>query len=338
MDEKKPPVDILDEIMSRSEQPLPSPVSYPPKSDPPPPEDSPPPSPAAEKPPLAERLLPWLGVLLGGAVLAALLLGFQLFSVNARLDGLQASIEEIRTVDELREENDRLKTSIQDTVANQQDLLARNEELKQDVSYLGTQLEEANLDREKGQMLAWLERFVREGDYLMAAVGIESYNQWYDWNWITPPIGGQPPLPGQQARYRELRQEVLDRSDYLIAEPNPRATEDNPMLWISLAEDKFGPGEQAAATRLWAILWYSTSYLNHAAYDMAHFYSDEELMAALENGAFQPSTRKLLEQLKDDLIRRGRLEEDEDGTVHEVVLYGDRNDLAMVPLGEVLLD
>ena len=177
MDEKKPPVDILDEIMSRSEQPLPSPVSYPPKSDPPPPEDSPPPSPAAEKPPLAERLLPWLGVLLGGAVLAALLLGFQLFSVNARLDGLQASIEEIRTVDELREENDRLKTSIQDTVANQQDLLARNEELKQDVSYLGTQLEEANLDREKGQMLAWLERFVREGDYLMAAVGIESYNQ-----------------------------------------------------------------------------------------------------------------------------------------------------------------
>ena len=61
----------------------------------------------------------------------------------------------------------------------------------------------------------------------------------------------------------------------------------------------------------------------------------EELMAALENGAFRPSTLTLLEQLKDDLIRRGRLEEDEDGTVHEVVLYGDRNDLAMVPLGEL---
>ena len=73
MDEKKPPVDILDEIMSRSEKPLPPPVPYPPKFDPPP-EDSPPPSPAVEKPPLAERLLPWLGVLLGGAVLASLLL------------------------------------------------------------------------------------------------------------------------------------------------------------------------------------------------------------------------------------------------------------------------
>lgn len=79
MDEKKPPADILDEIMSRWSQPLPSRVSYPPKFDPPPPEDSPPPTPAAEKPPLAERLLPWLCALLGGAVLAALVLGFQLF-------------------------------------------------------------------------------------------------------------------------------------------------------------------------------------------------------------------------------------------------------------------
>ena len=335
MDEKKPPADILDEIMNRSEKPLPSPVSYPPKFDPPPPEDTPPPPPAAEKPSMTERLLPWLGVLLGGAVLAALVLGFQLFSVNARLDGLQASIEEIRTVDELREENEKLEKENQAVESARKEAEARAEEAEQYVDYLGQQVEWVGMDREKGQMLAWLERFVREGDYLMAAVGIESYNQWYDWNWITPPLGGQPPLPGQQARYRELRQEVLDRSDYLIAEPNPRATEDNPMLWISLAEDKFGPGEQAAATRLWAILWYSTSYLNHAAYDMAHFYGDEELMAALENGAFRPSTLTLLEQLKDDLIRRGRLEEDEDGTVHEVVLYGDRNDLAMVPLGKL---
>ena len=335
MDEQKDPVDILDEIMSRSEKPFPSPVSYPPKPDPPPPEDAPPPPPAAEKPPLAERLLPWLGILLGGAGLALILCGIQLFSVNARLDGLQAAIGEIKAVDELREENEKLRKENQTLESAQKEAEARAEEAEQYVDYLGQQVEWAGMDREKGQMLAWLERFVREGDYLMAAVGIESYNQWYDWNWITPPLGGQPPLPGQQARYRELRQEVLDRSDYLIAEPNPRATEDNPMLWISLAEDKFGPGEQAAATRLWAILWYSTSYLNHAAYDMAHLYGDEELMAALENGAFRPSTLTLLEQLKDDLIRRGRLEEDEDGTVHEVVLYGDRNDLAMVPLGEL---
>ena len=330
MDDDKKPVDILEEIMSRSD---------PPKPDPPPPEDAPPPPPAAEKPPLAERLLPWLGILLGGAVLALILCGIQLFSVNARLDGLQAAIGEIKAVDELREENEKLRKENQTLESARKEAEARAEEAEQYVDYLGQQVEWVGMDREKGQMLAWLERFVREGDYLMAAVGIESFNRWYDWNWITPPLGGQPPLPGQQARFQELRQEVLDRSDYLIAEPNPRATEDNPLLWISLAEDRFGPGEQTAATRLWNILWYSSDQLGTAASDVANFYGDGELMAALESGAFRPSTLTLLEQLKDDLIRRGYLEEDEDGTVTAVFLYGEHGstDLAMVPLGEAVL-
>ena len=339
MDGQKDPVDILDEIMSRSEKPLPPPVPYPPKFDPPP-EDSPPPSPAVEKPPLAERLLPWLGVLLGGAVLASLLLGFQLFSVNARLDGLQASIEEIQTVDELRKENEKLEKENQAMESARTEAETQTEELEQVLTNTQMLLEETGLDREKGQMLAWLERFVREGDYLMAAVGIESYNQLYDWNWVTPPTGGQPPLPGQQARYRELRQEVLEHSDYLIAEPNPRATEDNPMLWITLAEDRFGPGEQTAAKRLWTILWYSSDQLGTAARNAANFYGDGELMAALESGAFRPSTLTLLEQLKDDLIRRGYLEEDEDGTVTAVILYGEHGstNLGTIPLGEGLLN
>ena len=322
MDEKKPTADILDEILSRPEEPRPAPDGQPPKFDPPAPEDGPPPPPE-EKRPLAQRLLPWLCALLGGAVLAALLLGVRLFSVNARLEELQANLEEVQIVDELREENEKLKTDNRDLENARKEAEARADELEQDMEYIGVRLEGADLDREKGQMLAWLERFVREKDYLMAAVGIESFNRWYDWNWQTPPTTGQPPLPGQQARYRELRQEVLDRSDYLIAEPNPRATEDNPMLWISLAEDRFGPGEQTAALRLWSTLWYSSDQLDHAASNVANFYADEALMAALEHGAFQPSTRTLLGQLKDDLIRRGLLEEDEDGTLTQVVLYGE---------------
>lgn len=174
-------------------------------------------------------------------------------------------------------------------------------------------------DREKGQMLAWLERFVREKDYLMAAVGIESFNGWYDWNWKVPTIGGQAPLPGQQARYRELRQEVLDHSDYLLAERNPRATEENPMLWITLAEDEFGPGELAAAKKLWSILYYPTDRLNYAAHHVEDFYQNEEMMNTLKNGAFRPSTLELLEQIKKDLILRGSLEEDEDGKVTATV-------------------
>ena len=322
MDEKKDPVDILDEIMSRSEKPLPSPAAHPPKFDPP--EDSlPPPPPAEKKPSAAQRLLPWLCVLLGGAVVALILLGIQLLSVNHQLDELQAMVGEIHTMDELREENETLKAENQTEKNARQEAEAQAEQAKRNVDYLGRQVECAGMDREKGQMLAWLERFVREGDWLMASVGVKSFNQWYDWNWTTPPVGGQPPLPGQQARYRELRQEVLDRSNYLIAEPNPRATEDNPMLWITLAEDKFGPGEQRAATRLWNILWYSTNQLDQTARDVVSFYDDEELMAALEDGAFRPSTLSLLEQLRDDLIRRGLLNEDGDGKLTMEVLYGD---------------
>lgn len=317
MDDPKPQGDILDEIFSRGNAP-PSPLSYPPP--PPridPPDDIPlPPLPReTKKPQLAQRLLPWLCALLGGAVLALVLCGAQLIRMNTRLDDLQAGLEEIQAVDQLREENEALKAENEAIESARKDVEARAELLGQEAIYTGTLLESANLDREKGQMLAWLERFVREKDYLMAAVGIESFNKWYDWNWTTPPVSGQPPLPGQQARYRELRQEVLDHSDYLIAEPNPRATEDNPMLWISLAADRFGPGEWLAATLLWSTLRYSTQQLDTTASNIAHFYGDQELMATLENGAFQPSTRKLLEQLKDDLIRRGNLGETEDGTV-----------------------
>lgn len=238
-------------------------------------------------------------------------------SMNLSREDLMA---EINT---LKEEKEKQESTIQAMEDAQKEAEARQKELEEENTYYSWMTESSSLDREKGQMLAWLERFVREKDYLMAAVGIESYNQWYDWNWITPPVGGQPPLPGQQARYRELRQEVLDRSNYLIAEPNPRATEDNPMLWITLAEDKFGPGEQRAATRLWNILWYSTNQLDQTARDVVSFYDDEELMAALEDGAFRPSTLSLLEQLRDDLIRRGLLNEDGDGKLTMEVLYGD---------------
>ena len=163
MDEEKNPVDILDEIMSRSEKPLPSPVSYPPKFDPPPPEDTPPPAPEEKKPTPAERLLPWLGALLGGAVLAALVLGFQLFSVNARLDGLQASIEEIQAVDELQKELDDLEKQAEDAA----------QEADQRFQWLWDKYEQlSDLSRQKYSLdyLWHIGQFMEQEDYPMAAV------------------------------------------------------------------------------------------------------------------------------------------------------------------------
>ena len=162
MDGQKDPVDILDEIMSRSEKPLPPPIPYPPQFDPPP-EDSPPPAPEEKKPTPAERLLPWLGVLLGGAVLAALVLGFQLFSVNARLDGLQAAIGEIRAVDELQKEVDDLENQLKQAEEADQETDQRLWENYEQISDLSRQ--KCSLD-----YLWHIGQFMEQEDYPMAAL------------------------------------------------------------------------------------------------------------------------------------------------------------------------
>ena len=231
--------------------------------------------------------------------------------------------ELMEEIDGLREENQQQKDTLQELEDARDALEEERDALEQENQTYSRMVESDGYDREKGQMLAWLERFVRERDYLMAAVGIESFNNWFDWNWKTPPTSGQPPVPGQQARFRELRQEVLDRSDYLLAERNPRATEENPMLWITLAEDQFGPGEREAARKLWTILYYPTDKLGPTAYSVQQYYQDAALMDALENGAFRPSTLELLGQLKADLILRGWLAEDEDGGLDVVAHYGE---------------
>ena len=95
------------------------------------------------------------------------------------------------------------------------------------------------------------------------------------------------------------------------------------MLWITLAEDQFGPGEREAARKLWTILYYPTDKLGPTAYSVQQYYQDAALMDALENGAFRPSTLELLGQLKADLILRGWLAEDEDGALSVVLHYGE---------------
>lgn len=334
MDEKKPPADILEEIMSRSEKPLPSPVSYPPKFDPPPPEDTPPPAPAVEKPPLAERLLPWLCALLGGAVLAALVLGFQLFSVNARLDTLTASVGEIQTVDELRKENDRLKTSVQDMVSDQQELLERDDVLEQNIQKVVERYSDLSYRGVYQNALALLERFNRAGDWLMSGTLVERMN-----SLLNPPdqieganldvITHQNALPSQRSRYLELREELFDKGGCMVIESWQSTGEDGSVYTEQpyIREGIYKDADRTAAGRLLTtLLYYPTDPNVSAPFLAEYFQPDSRNLARLSAGAFQPSTVELFEQMRSDLLAEGWLEENPDGTLsavnHGDILYG----------------
>ena len=325
MDEKKPPADILDEIMSRSEKPLPSPVSYPPKFDPPSPADSPPPPPAAKKSPLAERLLPWLGVLLGGAVLAALLLGLQLFSVNARLDGLQANLEGIQAMDELTRENDRLRTAVQAAVAAQQELLDGQDELRQRRDALEQRRNElenqcfiANWSHRRAAALSLLERFCAQGEWLMAACMVEDCDAMF--NPRNQSYGPAAPLPAAMSeRYLQLREDVMEQSKLLVVARtalNP-GDPDHYFEQVDIYPASTAPYDQKAveaAIRLWPILKaYGQGDSDWAAVLLGE---EQRYRAELEDsGAFQPDTVELFRQMLDDLSQLGLIQEHEDGTV-----------------------
>lgn len=320
MDEKKDPVDILDEIMSRSEQSLPSPGSPPPKFDPP--EDIPPSPPEADKTPdPAQRLLPWVLALLGGAVLAALVLGFQILSVNARLDGLQAGLEEVRTVDELREENARLKASVQNMEADQQELLERSDVLDGNFQKAVEQHTDLTYRSAYQNALMYLERFNRTGDWLMSGILVERLDNQFNPSNTDYQSGSERfILPSQEARYLELREELFDKGGCMVIEgytagPDGSGYSERPQI----AEGIYDTADLKAAVELLTPLcYYPTGPEISASFLAAYFQPDSEYLTRLYVGAFQPSTAALFEQVRSDLLAQGYLEENPDGTLSTV--------------------
>ena len=329
MDEKKPPADILDEIMSRSEKPLPSPVSYPPKFDPPPPEDTPPPAPEEKKPPLAERLLPWLCALLGGAVLTALLLGVQLVSVNARLDGLQGALEEI---DALKED----KAKLADTIAGQAEQLTRREsDYQQMAQNWRMVLEEYSHLTYRGlhqNALTYLERFNRAGDWLMSGALVEGIDPYFNQHNNQYNLLSQYVLPSQGSRYLELREEVFQRGGCMVLEGWYTEKDGNYTERPYIGEGSFEEADLKAAKSLLAsILYYPTDPDIAAAFFAEQFQPDRGRLERLTAGAFQPSTVELFEQVRADLLAQGFLEEEPDGTLNAVSRGEGRRGPADVP-------
>ena len=213
MDENKSPQDFLNEIFEKSEAampPMPQPRFEPPGDDPPP---VPPPDGPAEKhgSEAGAVLHPWLGVVLGAALLVLGVCLLQLVRMGHRLDGLQQAVEAVQIVDSLREENEQLQEQLDQA---EQEL----EQLQQAFDYTSTQRGFVFAQKQRLDYLWYMGQFMEHGDYPMAALVAALSSQGYFPDRVV--FGSQAvyPNPEQTAQYQAYTQELIDRG-YLETAP-----------------------------------------------------------------------------------------------------------------------
>ncbi len=320
MDQEKNPVDLLDEILNRGQE-EPRPSSYPPRFDPPPPENEPPPP--EQKAPLRERAVPWLCGLLGGAAVTGLLCAVLLTSLNQRLDQLGAAVDEIRAVDELREENERL--------------LQENADLQAEVDEQSSQLSQHSFEQayryqrmvyrmRQSEYLYYMEQFVEQDDLSMAALVMVLED-----GILRPPgedeperivFGGAMPSPLgsiQQERYDEVRQ-LLEEKGVLSSSGMTKKNGTTP-LW----PPGTGPSEDPAMAVL-GILWCAMDqyYVRENLNAATQFLVDTPLNTPDGRGLLYRSGRTvtLYHQLVASLSVEGCLREEADTSLAWNPVYG----------------
>ncbi len=320
MDQEKNPVDLLDEILNRGQE-EPRPSSYPPKFDPPLPENEPPPP--EQKTPLRERAVPWLCGLLGGAAVTGLLCAVLLTSLNQRLDQLGAAVDEIRAVDELREENERL--------------LQENADLQAEVDEQSSQLSQHSFEQayryqrmvyrmRQSEYLYYMEQFVEQDDLSMAALVMVLED-----GILRPPgedeperivFGGAMPSPLgsiQQERYDEVRQ-LLEEKGVLSSSGMTKKNGTTP-LW----PPGTGPSEDPAMAVL-GILWCAMDqyYVRENLNAATQFLVDTPLNTPDGRGLLYRSGRTvtLYHQLVASLSVEGCLREEADTSLAWNPVYG----------------
>lgn len=320
MDQEKNPVDLLDEILNRGQE-EPRPSSYPPKFDPPPPENEPPPP--EQKAPLRERAVPWLCGLLGGAAVTGLLCAVLLTSLNQRLDQLGAAVDEIRAVDELREENERL--------------LQENADLQAEVDEQSSQLSQHSFEQayryqrmvyrmRQSEYLYYMEQFLEQGDLSMAALvmvleddilrppGEDEPERFVCGGAMPPPLGSI-----QQERYDELRR-LLEEKGVLSSSGMTKKNGTTP-LW----PPGTGPSEDPAMAVL-GILWCAMDqyYVRENLNAATQFLVDTPLNSPDGRGLLYRSGRTvtLYHQLVASLSVEGCLREQADTSLAWNPVYG----------------
>lgn len=210
-DKNKTPEQILDEIMNRASPP---PVYYPPKPEPDapdPPGDAPPPSAppgtaAQTDAPAKPRL--WLWGALGAALLALAVCASLLVNASRKLNARESALEEnTQLADSLQKENEELESELSKAEAELQELN-------------GKSFQNSLMDKQirQNQFFWFIQQFMEDGDYPMAAVTMMINQQYF----FDLPNGasfsdGEIWLPyprlnsAQQQRFDEFVDELVDR-------------------------------------------------------------------------------------------------------------------------------
>lgn len=330
MDENKSPQDILDEILNRPPDKIPAPVSYPPKFDPPPPDTAAPPAPdmpgKKAAPDRSARLLPWLCAMLGVSLLVTGICVLQVVGVNHRLDGLQEMIEDVRTVDQLRAENEALQNQLEAALDAQQAAEREYETQRDYVDALSQKLNITTIQKWRSDYLFYIGQFMDNGDYPMAAMVAGLSAKWY-FHRTGFELGESPPLnPAQNVQYREYVEELADKG-YLQLEFGSVIDSSPSVPALPEQYDPSQSPEMASLGILWAAL--NECYVLNEPWAAAQFlvrYQNHTLGNYLQylDSTATDYTIRLYERLVSDLTERGYLIEN-DGVFDYVIVFGDTN-------------
>lgn len=270
----------------------------------------------------------YLAVLFGAAFLMLLLAYFvQQRNNETTISGLENSWNLSR--EELMQENDRLEeenAALQKDVDLYQYSTTQAREQYENERQTNAEYQE-QLDQTRSQLtnsiiLGYLERFISEGDYLMAACVVEQCDQYFNENnRILPEVDA---LPTQVTRYMELRDWLFDNTYIAMYEyPSDNGASTERTVRPVIAASTVNVSDEtraicAAARNLWNIIWYYSGF--HSAYHFDHAAQLTAIFCHPEKGtseqlyseAFQPSTIALFEQIKADLMNQGLLVEQDD--------------------------
>lgn len=251
MDEQENKPDILSKIFDKAGQPASPPQERPKFEYPPDDEPSPPPSHngPGENSGAAAKLLPWLCMVLGAALLVLGICLLQLARMNQRLESLEETVQSVALIDQLQRENKILQQELEKLEESVQQATWRTRELEQEnqavyAQYYAEQDKEQQLNR-----LWYLSRFMEAGDYLIASALVRFSS------------GSNSPEGGcynsaQVEQYRTYAQELIERG-YLEETDEFAAINETLSLPLLAFTERWDPDKNhdaAAMSLLWCAL------------------------------------------------------------------------------------
>lgn len=263
MDDNKSPQDILNEIFEKSQAPAPPLQPGPEEGNFP---SAPPPSGAGgnREANVSAKLLPWLCVVLGAALLVMGICVLQVVGMNRRLDELQNAVE-AQNVDSFTQ----LQADLQAQTERADQAERDRENLLADWGRTAQELNLLAVQKWQRDYLFYIGQFMDNGDYPMAALVIGlSADRYFD------PANLEDNIPSNQAQmeqYQTYKQKLIDAGylwvplihGYGVDFSEQWDPEKNPdmaalgILWCAMEEHYVRSNSDAAAQYLAQYQWFS---------------------------------------------------------------------------------